>query len=45
MSRHVSSHKRQAKLTGSTLEGANFNGADLTGANLGYVKAKKARLA
>ena len=45
MSRHVSSHKRQAEFYAATLEGANFTGADLTGAILAGVKAKKARLA
>ena len=45
MSRHVSSHKRQAVFDEATLEEADFTSADLTGANLGYVKAKKARLA
>ena len=45
MSRHVSSHKRQAKFDDATLEGAHFNGADLTGATFREVKAKEARLA
>ena len=44
MSRHVSSHKRQAVFYKATLEEADFSLADLTGAYL-YVKAKKARLA
>ena len=45
MSRHVSSHKRQANFDGSTLKGANFIEADLTGATFREVKAKEARLA
>ena len=45
MSRHVSSHKRQAVFYKATLEGAIFSGADLTGATFREVKAKEARLA
>ena len=45
MSRHVSSHKRQAVFDDATLEEADFESADLTGATFQQVKAKEARLA